>query len=348
MKPTFSIIADGADITLLINDRLLMLRTLDKPGMESDEFELRIDDREGAVSLPKRGASIEVSLGYVGQALTRVGRYTVDVVELSGPPATIVVRGKAGDNRGTGKTTRSGSWEGVPLSQIVADVAARNGWKPECSVPTVVDRADQLRESDYHFVTRLSRQYDCTAKLADGKLVVLPRQSGLSASGKTLGAVTIRRQDVQRFQFRFDDRDIQAAARATYQDQKTGKLVVVDVSNEDANGLPPVHTDRHVKRSKEAALQAAKARLTAFNRSTAGVRLEMVGRTDLFAERTVIASGFKEGVDGEFLIDSVEQTYTQAGWSTTVECNGGKRGKAKAAGKKKKKETKLKVVDPSQ
>lgn len=41
LKPIFRIVADGTDITALINDRLLLLRTLDKPGMESDEFELR-------------------------------------------------------------------------------------------------------------------------------------------------------------------------------------------------------------------------------------------------------------------------------------------------------------------
>ena len=33
-----------------------------------------------AVSLPSRGASIEVLLGYSGTALTRLGRYTVDEV----------------------------------------------------------------------------------------------------------------------------------------------------------------------------------------------------------------------------------------------------------------------------
>lgn len=56
MKPAFRIVADGADITTLINDRLLLLRTFDKPGMESDEFELRIDDRDGAVASPCRSA----------------------------------------------------------------------------------------------------------------------------------------------------------------------------------------------------------------------------------------------------------------------------------------------------
>ena len=66
MTLTFRIVADGADITALINDRLLLLRTTHKPGMESDDFELRIDDRDSAVSLPSRGASIEVFFGYSG------------------------------------------------------------------------------------------------------------------------------------------------------------------------------------------------------------------------------------------------------------------------------------------
>ncbi|SPO54314.1 Phage late control protein (fragment) [Pseudomonas sp. JV551A1] len=101
-----------------------------------------------------------------------------------------------------------------------------------------------------------------------------------------------------------------------------------------------MHTDRHIYPDKTAAEQAAKARLAAFNRSTAGVRLEMAGRTDLFAERTINAQGFKVGLDGEYLVDSVEQVFTASGWTTTVECNGGKKGKAKASGKKKKDDNK--------
>ncbi len=346
MKPTFRIVADGSDITALINDRLLLLRTLDKPGMESDEFELRIDDRDGAVTLPKRGAGIEIYLGYGSNALARLGRYTVDDIEASGPPDTLVIRGKASDMRGTGKTTRSGSWENVPLSRIVRDIAARNGWAPECSVATIVPRVDQLNESDFNFITRLAKDHDCTAKVADTKLLVLPRQSGQTARGKSLAAVIIRRSDVSRWQFRFIDRTTQKAVKAKYQDKKTGELVNLILDNDDAPaGLPPVHTDRHIHPNKSAAEQAAKARLAAFNRSTAEVRLEMVGRTDLFAERQINAQGFKEDLDGVFLVDSVEQVFTQSGWSTSVECNAGKKGKAKAVGKKAKKSKEVKVLE---
>lgn len=74
------------------------------------------------------------------------------------------------------------------------------------------------------------------------------------------------------------------------------------------------------------------------------MRLEVPGRTDLFTEQEINAQAFKEGLDGTYLVDSVEQVYTQAGWSTAVECNGGKQGKATAAGKKGKKPGETKVL----
>lgn len=335
MTPQFRIVANGSDITSLINDRLLLLRTTDKPGMESDEFELRIDDRDSLVTLPKRGAGIEVYLGYAETSLVRLGRYVIDEIEVAGPPDIIVIRGKASDMRGTGKSIRLGAWEDVPLSKIVSDIAARNGWTPACTIATKVVRADQLHESDFSFVTRLAKLYDCTAKVGDGKLMVMQRQAGLSASGKVIGAITLTRSDVSRWQFRLGDRNAHKTVAAKHQDKETGTLSVVSLDNDDLpDGLPAVHTDRHIHPNKTAAESAARARLAAFNRSTAGVRLEMAGRTDLFAECLINAQGFKVGLDGEYLVDSVEQTFTQAGWTTTVECNGGKKGKAKAQGKR--------------
>lgn len=345
MQPVFRLVADGKDITELINDRLLSLRTSDKPGMESDEFELRIDDRDGAVTLPARGAMIEVHLGYAGQVLTRLGRYTVDEIELSGPPDSIVIRGKASDMRGTGKSIRSGSWEDVPLQQIVRDIAARNGWQPVCPVSTRLPRVDQLNESDFNFITRLARQYDCTAKIGDGKLLVLSRQAGHSASGQALGVVTINRRDVSRWQIRLADKGTHKAVQTRHQDPKSGELKTVELANDASPaGLQPVHSNRHIYPNKPAAEQAAKARLAAFNRSTASVRLEMAGRTDLFAERLILTQGFKEGLDGEYLIESVEHTFSSSGWATSVDCNGGNKGKAKAKGKQAKNRPALRTV----
>ncbi|MHA6196804.1 phage late control D family protein [Pseudomonas wadenswilerensis] len=344
MQPVFRIIADGKDITALVNDRLLQLRTSDKPGMESDDFELRIDDRDSALALPARGAELEVYLGYAGQELTRLGRYVVDQVELSGPPAVMEIRGKASDMRGTGKTIRSGSWEDVPLQQIVRDIAARNGWQAQCTVTTRIQRVDQFNESDFNFITRLSRRYDCTAKIGDGNLLVLPRQGAQSASGKPLGVIDIAPRDVGNWRFQLQDRSTHKAVRTKHQDPGSGEQKVVELANQDSPGnIEAVYTDRHVYPDKGTAEQAARARLADFNRSTASVSLEMPGRADLFSERLLNLQGFKEGLDGEYLIDSVTQSFSASGWTTSVQCNGGKQGKAKAKSQKAKQTKPLKA-----
>ncbi|MBV4533261.1 late control protein [Pseudomonas sp. SWRI107] len=333
MKPEFSIQADGKDITALINDRLLLMRTTDKPGLESDEFELRIDARDGVLALPARGAVLAVHLGYSGQTLTLLGRYTVDEVELSGPPDTLVIRGKASDLRGSGKTIRSGSWEGVTLQRIVADIAARNGWQAVCPVTTQIPRIDQYSESDFNFITRVARLHDCTAKLANGQLLVLPRQGGKSASGQAFGVVSLTRAEVSQWQFRLADRTTHKAVRTRHQDSASGRVQAVELANEAApDGMQPLYTDRHLYPNRSAAEQAARARLASFNRDTASVRLDLPGRTDLFAERSIEARGFLAGLDGLYLIESVEQVFTSSGWRTTLQCNGGQQGKARAKG----------------
>ena len=344
MRPVFSIRADGQDITALINDRLLSLRTTDKPGLDSDDFELRIDARDGALALPSRGAVLEVHLGYAGQPLTLLGRFTVDEVELSGPPDTLVIRGKASDLCGSGRTIRSGSWENVSLQRIVAEIGARNGWQAICPVTWVVPRVDQFRESDFNFITRLARQYDSTAKLANGQLLVLPRQGGQSASGQALGVVTLKRSEVSQWQFRLDDKASRKAVRTCHQSPASGVREVVELVNDSTSGSArPVHMDRHLYPNRAAAEQAARAHLASFNRDTAHVRLDMPGRTDLLVERSLDISGFVDGLDGQYLIDSVEQVFTPSGWRTTVQCNGGKTGKAASKGHRPRKAGSLKA-----
>ncbi|MCP8463098.1 contractile injection system protein, VgrG/Pvc8 family [Pseudomonas sp. ZM23] len=330
MKPEFRIVADGADITPLISDRLVELQLTDKPGLESDTFQITIDDRDGAVSLPRRGAALEVLLGYAGAPLTRMGRYVVDTLTFSGAPDSLVIKGKSGDMRGQGKASRSWSWENVSLAGIVADLAARNGWRAACDVATVVVRAEQIRESDFHFITRLARQYDCTAKMANNSLLVQPRQAGRSSSGQALEVPVLGRGDVGSFRFTLDDRRVVSAVVVPYR-ASDGVQRQVRVANADApSQVKAEHCDRHLQPDEATARQVAASRLAEFNRNSAQVQLSMPGRADLFAELTIDLQGFKTGLDGRYLIDSVTHQYSASGWTTSVQCNGGAQGKGKA------------------
>lgn len=333
MKPDFRVVADSKDITDLLRDRLLSIRTTDKAGVDSDECEIHIDDRDGAVAFPKRGAVLAISLGYEGQPLTFVGRYKVDEIEISGPPQSIVIRGKPADIAASMKDQKRGSWEGAKLADIVSDIAGRNKLQALCRVDADVPRVDQINESDMHFITRLAARHGATATVKDGKLIVARRGDGKSGSGQALPLVTVGRADLASYSMTFPDRSAFGKVRVGYHDNKTGALRTIELPNKDAppDAQATIYTDRHVHPTAAAAGAAAKSRVQALNRATVTGRLELMdGRADVGAEKRVKLVGIKNGADGEYLIESVEQNFTKSSWITTISINAGNSGKAKA------------------
>ena len=57
----------------------------------------------------------------------------------------------------------------------------------------------------------------------------MPRQGGVTASGKTLGVVTINNTDVRRYSFRLGDRSTHQAVSTKYQDKATGKYTTIQL-----------------------------------------------------------------------------------------------------------------------
>jgi phage protein D len=348
MQAIFQIIANGDDITRVIEDRVLCIRTVDKPGLEADECEIELDDRDGRIQFPPKGATLKISLGWSGKGLSFLGEYAVDEIALKGPPASVVIRGKPANMRASAKTHRYGSWENVKLADIVGDIARRNKWAAACSVDVQVPRADQFGESDLHFVTRLARQHGATATVKAGKLIVAGRGAGRSASGKPLPGITLTPDTLLDYEITFPDRASFVAVRTKVHDAKSGKKIDLTIPNPDAPpGASAVHTERHAFASPEAAKAAANARLQKLNHHTAKSTMTMTGRADFAAEKTVTLKGFKKEADGDFLIESVTHTFAGRSWETQVELNAGNKGKAKVGhGKKPAKKINLVVPTP--
>jgi phage protein D len=315
MRAIFQIIANAQDITDLIKDRLISLQLTDLTGLQSDECEIRLDDRDDRIAFPRKGALMRISLGWEGQGLSFMGNYTVDEIEFSGPPLTLVIRGKQAEMAGLAKNPRQHAWENVSLSQIIHEVAARNPWQAVCSITTTVPRADQVGESDLNFLTRLARQYNATATLKDRKLVVLPRADGKTASDKRLPVISLSPTEETSYRLTFLDRGSVGAVKTQAHDTKTGKKIDIVIPNPDApaGSSSATHTDRHIYPNPSATKAAAKAKLADMNRRTASGQLELRGRADLAAEKSVELQGFKQEVDGIYLIESV--THQLAGQS---------------------------------
>lgn len=346
MQADFELIANGENITELLRDRLMEIRITDKPGLDADQLEIRLDDRDGRVEFLPKGATLRVALGWRGQPLAPMGSFAVDEIELSGPPATIAIRAKPADMRQDARSQRSVAYEGTTLAAVVAEVAGRNGWEPVCRVEAQVERLDQLRESDLHFITRVARQYGATASVKEGKLLVLPRNGGQTASGKPMPRVVLTPRDLASYSLTFPDRASFARVKAASHDPNTGQLVTVELPNPDGSAAETggEHVDRHIYPNPQAAKAAAQSRLDGLNRATASGTLASIGRADIGAETTVTLQGFKAGADGDYLVESVTRTYSGKSWTDSYQISAGNAGKAKV-GKAKKAPAALQVVD---
>ncbi|MGT9391001.1 hypothetical protein ACVWCN_15010, partial [Escherichia coli] len=54
--PAFSISIEGRDITTVLDNRLMSLTLTDNRGFEADQLDLELDDADGKIVLPRRGA----------------------------------------------------------------------------------------------------------------------------------------------------------------------------------------------------------------------------------------------------------------------------------------------------
>ena len=87
----------------------MSLTVSDRAGLHTDTVEIRLDDREGHIDLPNKGAELKVSIGDKEQGLVQMGLYTVDEIELSGPPDTLIIRAKAANMRSSLKEHKTRS-----------------------------------------------------------------------------------------------------------------------------------------------------------------------------------------------------------------------------------------------
>ena len=253
MIPDFRIVVDGHQVvTAAIRERLLGLRVSDEAGQRSDTVEIRLDNRGGLVKPPRRGAVLQVELGYsAGGELAGLekdsvrvpmGRYTVDEVELSGPPDTLAIRAKAADMRSTMKQRRSRSWRRVLLGDLIETIAAHYGLDPRVSealAKIVLPHVDQTDESDLHLLTRLAEQYGAVAKPGNGRLVFAPRGAAMSAASGPVTAVRIVRGQAADYRVTIADRPGYRSVRAYWYDTAAGRRMEVT-----AGGGEPVYALR--------------------------------------------------------------------------------------------------------
>lgn len=342
MKPGFRVTSSGNDITQQIADRLLSIRVQDEAGQKSDTLEISLDDRGQELPLPDEKVQLTVALGYTGsgQSLQEMGTYVIDEVEVSHPPAVVKIRAKAMEVSGRFKEQKTRSWHDKTIGEIIQQIAGEHGMAPVVHsrfASRKIDHIDQTAESDAHFLTRLAGLHGATSKPAEGRLVFIPAGEGISASGQQLAAATLDRAQVQDFRATVKDRGSYSKVVAKYRDKETGteKSVEAPVPNSTTFGAGSgaSYQDRRLHPSREEAMEAAKARGKSLASGTVTIDLTCAGRPDIFAERPITLTGFRDPLNNTWIIQSVTHEYSSRGYSTKITCGtSGREGESTGSG----------------
>lgn len=356
LAPAFMLTLNSQDITHNFSDRLISLTMTDNRGFEADQLDIVLDDTDGKVDLPLRGAVLTLWLGWQDSALLNKGDFTVDEIEHRGAPDVLTIRARSADFRGTLNSRREESWHDTTLGELVSTIATRN--KLTASVADTlktipVPHIDQSQESDAVFLNRLADRNGATVSVKAGKLLFLKAGSGMTASGKPVPQMTLTRSDGDRHQFAIADRGAYTGVTAKWlhtRDPKSQKQKVTlkrkpkekhlralehpKAKKTKAKKTPEAREGEYmageadnvlalttVYASKAQAMRAAQAKWDKLQRGVAEFSITLAyGRADLFPETPVRVSGFKRVIDEQaWLISKVTHNLNNSGYTTALE-----------------------------
>ncbi len=312
--PDFDILAEGKTLSG-VAERLMSLSLTDNRGFEADQLTITLDDADGQLQLPPRGARLTVLIGWKGEPLTEKGTYIVDEI----------AHGEV-------------SWHDVTVERVVSAIAHRYGLKPQISemlMDIEIDHADQTEESDMSFLTRMAEMLGAITTVKSGNLLFIMPGGGVNAQGQPLPSFAITRSSGDRHQFRIADREAYTGVRAYWLDLNYGKKKKVSVKRrkpkkeksssregdymEGAEGN--VFVLRKTYQNEQAARRAAAAKWQQLQRGAASFSITLArGRAELYPEMHGTVTGFKSEIDNQdWIIAKAEHTIDNSGFTTQLE-----------------------------
>lgn len=349
-SPAFMVRVNSKDITADISPRLISLTMTDNRGFEADQLDIELDDADGQVAMPPRGAVISLFLGWKGQPLISKGDFTVDEIEHHGAPDAMTIRARSADFRGSLNSRREASYHDTTLGDVISQVAKRNNLTPMVGdglAAIKVSHIDQTQETDAAFLTRIATLNGAVAAIKAGRLLLIRPGGGVTAGGKPIPQVTLTRQDGDQHSFSIADRGAYTGVTAGWLHTKDPKPKKVKVKRKPktqseqkaqhpaAKVVKPVEARQGeymagsednvfaittVYATQAAAMRAAKAKWDKLQRGVAEFSLTLaMGRADLFPETPVAVSGFKAVIDAQpWVISKVTHSLSERGFTTAL------------------------------
>lgn len=327
-EPVFVLRYNLKDITHDITAYATSITFTDKLSGESDELEVELEDSEQRwrdAWYPGMGDTLALQLGFQGKPLTDCGGFSIDEIELSGPPDSVSIRGRSAPVTRAMRTKSNRGFENTTLAAIAGRVARKHKLKLEGQIePLTLERITQYGESDLAFLKRLANDYGYMVKVTPQKLI-------FSHLGKLRDAPVIRTitpQEVSRWTLRDTLHEVYKGVKNKHQNSQTRTLVTFNADNttttrtekkSSSSGMSTssdiINTSDRVQNDEEARAKG-KAKLDRKNEYKHAGTLSLEGDLSLRAGASVMLSGFGKS-DGKWLIISARHSLARSSGLTT-------------------------------
>lgn len=318
-RAVFNVTVAGTNITSALTPVLLGLQISDKAGTHTDTAKLDIDDRDGRIVLPSKGADVSIALGWADTGMRIVFEGTVDEVKSSGNRSSgrrLMISAKGMDTTGKAKENQQRHWDDTTVEAILTDAAEYVGITDVQIDPDLAGLTRAYFEMrDESFVAaaeRLAREIGANIRISGGRLIVSKRNGDYQAAVLAAWGDNLHSWDMSpqlgRPQF--------SAVRSRWYDFAAAAWRQV----ERATGLDvdAIYSSRFSRGDEAEGVQQADSDAATTERDSGDGTVVIEGNTDAIPDGLCIVSGTRPGVDGAYRIDAVTHALTRNGGFVTT------------------------------
>ncbi|ECY1971340.1 phage protein D [Salmonella enterica] len=325
-QPAYRLVYNRKDITHDVSVYVTSVSYTDRLSGESDEIQVDLEDSEGRwrdAWYPGKGDTLTLQMGYAGEPLRECGTFSIDEIELSGPPDSVSLRGLATSVTVAMRTKVSRGFENTTLAAIAQRIAGKHHLQLQGQIePLTLDRVTQYDETDLAFLKRLARDYGYLVKVTHTHVIF----SSLDKLRDAPPTFTFTRLDISRYSLRDTINRIYKGAKHRSQNSRTKQVVTyqadggestttVSTATRGKNTSADTLTLSGRSGNQGTAARRTRAALNLKNQYQKVATLSMAGNIRLRAGHNVTLTGFGAS-DGKWLTGSVRHSMTRSGGYT--------------------------------
>lgn len=327
----------GANISKSLRNFLLSLTYTDNEEDEADDLQIKIHDRENVwlhqwlndsmQSAAAKGLSMEalfVVKNWKGDGKDKVldcGRFELDSIDASGPPATITIKGTSLPFKSQIRQTKKNkAWESYSLSGIAREMASKSGMV--CMYESASDpffgRVEQVATSDIAFLSTLCHNAGISLKVTNNIIVLFDQSAYESKSA----VATIRRgsSDYTKYKLSTGEADTEYASCRVRYVSPAGKVIQATAYVEDGKKSSKNNQCLEVSAKVGSIAEAralAEKRLRLHNKYEKNANFTMPGNPGLVAGVTVTLADFGAW-DGKYIVKQAKHSIGSSGYITQI------------------------------